>query len=92
MLLVAIVLLHFLSHRLSYLLSCFVICALGGLCGRCERDDHDIVRCDRYAAGGVPGSAEVMMECHAHPDRHEISGLLAGSWSPDCRWRMNHVT
>ncbi|KAF6257396.1 hypothetical protein COO60DRAFT_1235274 [Scenedesmus sp. NREL 46B-D3] len=60
----------------------------------CDKDDHDMVRCDAYSAD-PPGSGaagaqpfrvqvaplvEVVMDFHAHLDRHEVIGLLAGSW------------
>jgi hypothetical protein len=30
----------------------------------------------------IEHSAEVMMDFHAHMDRNEVIGLLAGSWDP----------
>uniref|UniRef100_A0A383WMB0 MPN domain-containing protein n=1 Tax=Tetradesmus obliquus TaxID=3088 RepID=A0A383WMB0_TETOB len=69
------------------------------LMGGLDKDDHDMVRCEVYG-GGPPGSglagaqpfrvqvaplAEVVMDFHAHLDRHEVIGLLAGSWQPQQR-------
>jgi len=60
-----------------------------------DKDPHDMVRCDAYQ--GVPGSgapgaqpfkvkvvpcAELVMDFHAHLDKHEVIGLLAGTWDP----------
>lgn len=44
--------------------------AMGGYGGG-ERDDHDMVRCDSYAAGSVPGSGAV----GAQPFRVQVTPL-----------------
>eukprot|EP00879_Flechtneria_rotunda_P005196 GHRR01005478.1.p1 GENE.GHRR01005478.1~~GHRR01005478.1.p1 ORF type:complete len:652 (+),score=323.50 GHRR01005478.1:185-1957(+) len=51
-----------------------------------ERDGHSMVPCQQYAEGCQPFKVqvsplvEVMMDFHAHLDRHEVIGLLAGTW------------
>eukprot|EP00877_Chromochloris_zofingiensis_P004266 jgi/Chrzof1/13840/Cz08g14150.t1 len=63
-----------------------------------NKDDHDMVPCEFYSGtpgSGQPGaqplkvkvapSSEVVMDFHAHLDKHEVIGLLAGRWDAASR-------